>query len=358
MATMATSRLTMVTPGLLGPLPGMEAVGFPWPKVPALQRLLNYARAESAPVESLDAWLCSAFGLQPNSSGDWPIAPLLAAQEISQGKDGFWLRADPVHLRPDRSRLVLFGAQMLAIEACEATALAASFNELYSPDGWQLFVAAPDRWYLRLPYSPEISTTSLAKVHGHDIDGFLPQGRDASKWHGLMNEIQMLFHAHAINEARATLGKPTINSLWFWGGGIFPKQINSEYCTVCADTLLPRALAEAAGVETCILDQLDYENGNPESGLGDKGLVVIEDCIAALQQAEMQDWCAAHERLEKTWWQPLLKRYETGKLDSLIIHPMAGVRYFLGGKRWWSGWRRSSMRRYFMPGSAGNCTGT
>jgi hypothetical protein len=47
----------------------------------------------------------------------------------------------------------------------------------------------------------------------------MPGGRDGKAVRSLMNEIQMLFHEHEVNERRARSGRPAINSLWIWGFG-------------------------------------------------------------------------------------------------------------------------------------------
>ena len=35
----------------------------------------------------------------------------------------------------------------------------------------------------------------------------------------LLNEAQMVLHAHPVNEAREARGEPAVNSLWLWGAG-------------------------------------------------------------------------------------------------------------------------------------------
>ena len=195
---MAPTQLTLVVPGLLGPFP---RDGEPLPDPPVLLRLLRNAKVMPGAPDPV-AWLCNRFGITREWECDWPLAPLLAELELEEAGQDYWLRADPVHLRADRSRLVLFGPEVLAIHQEEADALAESFNALYQPDGLQLYTPTPNRWYLRLAHAPSLSTTPLPDVIGRDIDRHLPRGEDAAPWHARLNEIQMLFHAHAVNERR------------------------------------------------------------------------------------------------------------------------------------------------------------
>jgi hypothetical protein len=245
---MVSSQLTLVVPGLFGPFPAGNEM-LPDPSLPALLGLLRCARPlQNDAAEDPDAWLCARFGITRAPECDWPLAPLLAELELGDAGQDYWLRADPVHLRADRSRLVLFGPEALAIRQEEADALAEGFNALYQPDGLRLYTPTPNRWYLRLAQAPRLSNTPLPDVIGRDIDRHLPRGEDAGPWHARLNEIQMLFHTHGVNERRAEQGQPGINSLWLWGGGRMPASLQAKDAWVCSDDPLTRALARAANV--------------------------------------------------------------------------------------------------------------
>src|SRR5690606_28390531 len=114
---------------------------------------------------------------------DRPDAWLSYRMDTGTAAPGALLRADPVHLRADRSRLVLFDGAHLQIADVELGALADAFNRHYAADGMRLEFATPVRGYLHLPRQPDMRTTPLARVMGQDIDAFLPSGRDARDWH-------------------------------------------------------------------------------------------------------------------------------------------------------------------------------
>ena len=56
-----------------------------------------------------------------------------------------------------------------------------------------------------------------------------PSPDGAINWMRLQNELQMVLHAHPVNAAREDAGKPTINGVWFWGGGVMPKLVRPHY---------------------------------------------------------------------------------------------------------------------------------
>lgn len=201
----------------------LEPSGGTWPSLPslpALQQLLS--KGERSTLEGdYYSLLCGLFGLS-GTADTLPLAPLSALGDGLDSGDGWWLRADPVHLVADRDQLYLSAYQALNISQGEAEALAAELNRTYEEDGWRFHVPHPARWYLKLPAPLTMQTIPTAMAMGSPVGKVLPRGEDAMSWQRVMTEIQMLFHSAPVNLQRETEGKLAINSLWFWGGGALP----------------------------------------------------------------------------------------------------------------------------------------
>ena len=180
--------------------------------LPALETILGRGHSEMLDPVSLEGMLCGLFGVQ--DAGDAPVAAISAAFDGLAA--GCWLRADPVNLNLQRDRLLLAGVR---VASEEAAALCASLNTHFAGQGIEFFAPHPQRWYVRLGELPRIRTTPLSQAIGGDVRAALPAGEDASRWHQLSNEIQMLLHAHPLNEIREVHGETIVNSVWFWGGG-------------------------------------------------------------------------------------------------------------------------------------------
>lgn len=150
--------LTLICPGLFGPIDPRSRGLAP---TPALDRLLSRADGAAAgPRDPLET-LAGAFGLVRTPGADLPSAALcLLADAPDLDPSGFWFHADPVHLRPDRDRLLLFGGPALGVHEDEAAALAQSFNAHFAADGLALAAPRPDRWYLRVPGRPDLQSRS------------------------------------------------------------------------------------------------------------------------------------------------------------------------------------------------------
>ncbi|MES9904072.1 MAG: hypothetical protein ABW168_15535, partial [Sedimenticola sp.] len=207
----------LLVPGLLGPIPSLDSFS----SLPQLETLLSRADNERVSGDDLESTLFPLFGIDSSPESDLPTAPCRRIGDGCDRDERFYLQANPVFLRPDQDRLLLFDSEDLDFTKSEAESLAGLFSEHFSAESWRLEIATPHRWYLALDDQPSLTTASLSRVFGRNIDPLLPQGRDSMRWHGIMNEVQMLFHGTNLNFERESCGKLPINGLWFSGGGRF-----------------------------------------------------------------------------------------------------------------------------------------
>jgi len=285
-------RLDLLLPGLSGPLPrGTDA---PAVRAPATETLLARARVSAFDGTDLEQTLCALFGVATGDSGDLPSAPLCHLAQTGVADGAFRMHADPVFLRPDQDRLLLFDSRHLALDAGEAAEFSALFNRHFAKSSWRLEAPEPGHWYLRLPRAPALTTQPLHRVIGRNIDRFLPEGEEARKWRGILNEVQMLFHQADVNRRREQAGRAPVNSLWFWGGGHLPSVPPSRYAALFADQPLARGLAIAAGVP-------GYPTGDATAWLdataGD-GLILLDHFWWPILDADAPGWARQLERLE------------------------------------------------------------
>ena len=167
-----------------------------------------------------------------------------------------WLRADPAYIRPDinGARLLATG-DTLGIDANDVEALLPTLRPLFGDTGFMLDAPHPGRWYLRLPREsklPAFATPSQAL--GEDVFEHIPGGAEARRWRVLASEAQVVLHNHPRNAERAAAGKPPINSLWFWGGGVLPDHVVGTSLTLYSDDPLLHGLAGIGKLEHMPLD--------------------------------------------------------------------------------------------------------
>jgi hypothetical protein len=204
----------------------------------------NTWRTEGGPWESQ---LHSHFDVLPRG---WPIAAVTRAWDANDAAPGTWVRADPAFVRPDLTgaRLMATG-DALQITAEEASQFIAVLRPLFGDAGMPIDAPNPARWYVRLPREAKLPPmASPEDALGADLFDCMPEGPEARRWRALLSEAQVALHQHPSNAARAAAGKPPVNSVWFWGGGVLPDAVTTRYAHVYSNEVGLRALAKVAGV--------------------------------------------------------------------------------------------------------------
>lgn len=303
---------------------------------PALERLL--ARAA---VRRLDqpawAWLAALAG---GEAGAWPLAPVSALGDGRNGP-GSWLRVEPLGADAEGQGGFRLRAVGLRIASAEALALSAAFNETFAGDGLRLEVAAPERWYLVV----DAAATGLRGWRGFELPaGHLQPGeRPAPPEPGLrrlLSEVELLFHAHPVNEARRAQGIAAIAGMHPWGGGEMP-QCDTQPEAAAGGASRPAALAAPATEEPYL------------AGLRRLGVLpaltpfVPRAWSLASVRAGSIAWpvpiesmnAGALDRLEADWAVPLLAQLRRGRLKALRIITSRRV-FTLRPVDAWRTWRR------------------
>ncbi len=240
--------LTLFVPGLLGP--GADKLGVAADAgldLPALPRILAKADTSAFPWPCYEAALCGLFGI---SGQELPVAAITYPIDFIENTDSPWIRVDPVHLRADLHKLILFDGDFLQLTPDEAQALSGDLARALGNDLSGLRIS-PDakRWYLLLSESPRLQTQPVSVVMGQDVRGLLPKGVDQGRWLRLGNEIQMVLHEAAINQRRETNRQIPANSVWFWGAGALPPApAQCPWSAVFSDDPLALGLARWSGV--------------------------------------------------------------------------------------------------------------
>ncbi len=302
--------------------------------LPALEKMLGRGHSEILDPDSLEEILCKLFDIP--SRGDAPIAAVSAAFDGLAA--GYWLRADPVHLRLQRDQMLLL--PVTEISADEAGQMCASLNEYFAGRCMEFFAPHPQRWYVRLDALPDIRTRPVSQVIEGDVRRALPTGADAAHWHRVFNEIQMLLFAHPFNQSRDERGELTINSVWLWGTGhsenVTPKK---NYGHVSSDEVLVEMLARAAGVPFSAWTGQWQDAKND-----DRQLLVWTGLRSAMQGGDLAAWRNALQDFENGYAQPLWQALRDGKIAQLKLDILSGEgvrRVVLTRGNAWSFWRRA-----------------
>ena len=324
----------LLIPGLL---PWPSPIQGSYKQFPALNTLLNRAQLTRAAAESVEAWLCKTFAVERQT--DWPVAALSLLGEGKNPEDYYWLRADPVHLQVNRDQLFLADSEAFKITAEEAEQLLDTLNTQF-PHVGNFYAISSRRWYLKPNREPQLQTSTMNEVVTYNIHDFMPQGSDAKRWHSIMNEIQMCFHSHPVNENREQKKQDAINSVWFWGGGKSPSKVLSNYHSISGSDVLLKGIS-VASTAAYVAPPPSATSWLMLAGQGNHFM-----WLDVLQSAERYGywplWQDRLMQLEINWFAPLLEKLKQGKISQLEISVPGGketVSLQIKNNDLWKVWR-------------------
>ena len=293
----------LIVPGLFSSAVLEDAA----PRHPALEVLLARGRRQSPESRTLEQWLQEAF--------EQPEAPIAAGALgiAARGDDpgeGWWARADPVHLRLLRDRAIVMPGEAMEISQQEADELASALNRHFA-DSVQFHTLDARRWTVRLKHEKHFLKSSALEAAGREVAA--SGGSEA-----MLTEIQMLLHAHPVNEAREARGEPAINSLWLWGGGHAPRDAHAPWRSLAANDPTALGLAQLADIRR--LDLPASAGAWLQQLPGEGRHLAILDALrvpAALEQRP--EYEAGLDALERQWFAPLLAALRDERIGMLTL---------------------------------------
>lgn len=218
--------MLIVIPGALPALPVAAELAKLLPeRAPALHVWLQAGAARAQPYD-LRAHGCTAFeAWQLRRAGHRPEAGLplgaglgpLLTQDQPQDGEPVWL-AELAHLALGADQAMLADPDQMDLRAEESAALYDTVRPLFDGTGFAAEPLDARRWRLRLPEGLRPATASPLAVAGRRLNDWWKQDAETRPWRRLLNEIQMAWHDHPVNEARAARGVAPVNALWLYGG--------------------------------------------------------------------------------------------------------------------------------------------
>ncbi len=328
--------LTLLVPSLAAPLNSVESPIVNGSAPDALRTLLSRSSITELPISGMEAQLFRLFGvLKPEE--ELPVAAVTHVLDYGEIVPGWRMRCDPVYLVPGHNSLILAGNDELDITLEESNSLIGELNTFYAEKEWSFEAPEPSRWYLTLPQAPQLLTHPLPKVMGYSIERYLPRGQDAVEWHTLIAEVQMFLHCSRVNRQRNLCGKPTINSLWFWGGGALPAIQDSSWNRIWSNDVVGRALARIADIPCLPVPETANQWLSETSG--GKELLVLDKGRYISRFEESRTWLQLLGELDEQWFAPLLAALKKGELERLEIYGGGNRLFQLTPRALWRFWR-------------------
>ena len=266
-----------------------------------------------------ETWLAQRFGLQAGLAhgGSPPVALAAMATHGLQAEPGTWYMLQPAHLHVARDHLVLTDQRQLALDEPEARALFGSAQALLAESGVPLLYGDARTWFVQAGEWHGLQTSTMDAACGHNIDIWMPKGEGERAWRKLQNEIQMEWHAHPVNEARAERGAKTVNSVWLWGGAA------QDTAPPASDYSHAWGLAGWTGV---LATSAQGDAAAVIRAAPTHGLLMVDTLSAPALAGDWALWLDAWHAIEAEWLVPLLAALRAGQLDMLTLVLSDGAR--------------------------------
>jgi len=295
-----------------------------------------------------ERWLRGHFG----APADVSIEACAAAEYGLTA--GAW-RLTPVHIQVGHDRMRLLDPDQLALTPEHARALADAAAPGLAEAGFTLDAPAPNAWFMHGDRRPHWQARAWTLAVGRSIDAYLPAGPDARLWRRLFTEVQMAWHEHPVNGARAAAGLPAVNAVWLDGWSQPFTAAPPAGCMVSDDPAL-RGLARHAGWQALAPDPAATVAAPvPPQAAGQATIVDLAFWRRARRNGDAAHW---HDgwRQFAAWLTPLAAGAWPAGVDTLRL-VLSGERrcltLTLPRRGRWLPWRRIDARRLLLdPGQA------
>ncbi|MBS0583770.1 MAG: phosphoglycerate mutase [Proteobacteria bacterium] len=287
---------------------------------------------DAAPGRDIVLRECFAF-----AGATLPVAALTRSLDGDEADAAIWLRADPAFVMADAVTLRLLQSGNMGLHGAEVEAFAEALRPLFGDAGMPFDAPHPQRWYLRCERGAKLPRfSSPDDALGDDLAHHLPEGDDARRWRGLLNEAQIVLTQHPLNAQRVRRGLPPVNSLWIWGAGVLPESVRCEFNRVCSDDEVVTALARLARVgDVCGLGEAAslFPAALASSASARSG----EESSILIDLGRHRDG----ERLEREWLAPIDAALRGRRVGTLNLLFESGERCVVKPVHRWRFWRRA-----------------
>lgn len=280
----------------------------------------GFAPSLATELERRHPWLVQWFAGRSPSTRDWPwrqhgctpseglrlqlancpvtqtlplgsaLGPHLAG--VSAPEQAVWL-ADMCSTVIGQDRAALIALPYLQVTSLESEALWQAVQPLFEDAsvGFKLEPLITGRARIHGPLPTAHNSISPMALNGQDVGDWWPTGAQWQPWRRLLNEIQMTWHEHPVNETRQENGQAPINGVWLYGGG------HGWQPTDQPDTTWCDALSEAAR-------EADWHRWI-ESWQDLHTTLLTADPNTAVVLLGTNRWVSLNSAT-KTWWQAVL----------------------------------------------------
>lgn len=340
------NQLNLVVPGLLGPfaneLPVYIKQQLNEPEFNGMNKFLSRADVSDTGADNFYETLVQLI----NPKNDFSVCQLTSELDGIETSNAYFYRADPVHFKAESDHAILIGPELVQPEMYEVDQLITSFNEHFAEDNISLHATNERRWYLKSNRPLALSFSALDYALGRDIKHFMPQGEDELWWRKIVNEAQMLFFQHEVNELRENQGLLSINGLWLWDmtfdqgaciTGLSDKLYSNDALAISLATSVSNTPATSEGknrqIEICSVDKIEEINSDT--------VLVLDQLYETVCYGDVGAWLKDLKHFCDEDFKRIVKLLISRKIDVINIYPCNGQVFKINRFNLFKFWRQN-----------------
>lgn len=231
-------------------------------RFPALEHVLARGRQHQIPAETPNHLRYRLFGANCTPHPSVAALTHIADYGVLPNDNSWWLRADPVTMRADMTRVFTTSCGFADLDRDERLEINRVVRQALRHEGIDVSDCKNGRWCFPLEKPLEFEFTPLHEALGLDVAEALPTSPAAVQWKRLLTEIQVDLHQSEVNTKRRTRGLQEVNSVWFWGGGFVPDVPARQFDRLVSDDPLSRGLALLSGIPIADQDGIEVQDEN------------------------------------------------------------------------------------------------
>jgi len=315
------TRITLIAPGCFSSLADpSESESRGEPVRDATE--LNDAMVLQTANHSYEQSLAAAFNQPIPALGALPVAQYRFLFDTDKKAPPHCVCTELIHLQADKDNARLLPMQALDVTDDEAEQLVEALNQLIIEDGLEVLRTSSHHYYLTGMSAAALDTWPAHAVANGKIANYLPRQAEAGDWRRLMTEVQMLFHDHPVNTARANAHQLPINGMWFWGGAQPLNPLPKDNIELISADAYTNGFAKTMGITPTNPGDVDWANLESQAT---EELIIVELTVyeawlrgdhAALRQAK-QD-------LHDQWITPAQNAVASGLCNEFVLDGCEG----------------------------------
>lgn len=220
--------MTLIIPNALPPSSSAAALIGPFAsRYPKLTHLFNARGAQT------QSWLPHEHGCTPSEGLQLQLAGYNpeAGESIGSGLGAMHIQETSADKRVwvaqlcatviSQERATVVPLSMSHASETDIAALEDTARPLFAADGDGIEIEPLGHgiWRVHAEFAQTARTISPMALMGQDLGDWWPTNDTWRAWRKRVNEIQMAWHDHRVNQAREQQGLAAINSVWLYGGG-------------------------------------------------------------------------------------------------------------------------------------------